>query len=344
MTKGIYKSAVIFSGGGTRIAMYGGMYEALEMINKKPELLIGTCGGAFATTVINAFQSNKERKEYLKSEEFYSFIKNTQLTEQRKLTKIGWLVLKKRFSMDNAPIIEDIFGQYLVEMKQNMEHLFPCLANIRFNSATPTIIIGTKMLFSPSECGQKRNGRKLFKKVLFTDKATADQININEIKVQSDNYRTSAVDDEILIKTDVSMLTAARISVSDMFYVPPVFLDGNYFCGGAIDLVPVELANSIAREVIIEKKQNYTAVEESLLRAVFGFSGNKRLNEIEQFDIKHKIDTQDILSVLKGYYPKKYIDWRNMEIAMSLPKTYEEFAESIERQWKYGYDKIMKTF
>ena len=80
------------------------------------------------------------------------------------------------------------------------------------------------------------------------------------------------------------MQKAMRISVSDMFYVEPVLYQNQYYAGGAIDLAPIELALEIADEVILEKKNNYTNIEESLVRAVLGFSGNERLEEIKQFD------------------------------------------------------------
>lgn len=50
---------------------------------------------------------------------------------------------------------------------------------------------------------------------------------------------------DIEIMTDVPLHTAMRISLSDMFYASPVRYGGNYFTGGAIDLVPVELAKGL---------------------------------------------------------------------------------------------------
>ena len=69
-----FSRSLLLSGGGTRFALYNGMYAALCDIGKAPELLIASCGGAFAALVINAFANNTERKAYLQSQEFYHFI------------------------------------------------------------------------------------------------------------------------------------------------------------------------------------------------------------------------------------------------------------------------------
>ena len=53
-----FSRSLLLSGGGTRFALYNGMYAALCDIGKAPELLIASCGGAFATLVINAFANN----------------------------------------------------------------------------------------------------------------------------------------------------------------------------------------------------------------------------------------------------------------------------------------------
>ena len=58
----LFSRSLLLSGGGTRFALYNGMYAALCDIGKAPELLIASCGGAFCYLVINAFANNTERK------------------------------------------------------------------------------------------------------------------------------------------------------------------------------------------------------------------------------------------------------------------------------------------
>ena len=206
-----FHRSLVFSGGGTRFALYGGMYNALDDLGKTPSLLIASCGGAFATLIINAFPTHTARKAYLQSEEFYNFIKSLSLTPYSQLYRIGFLALKKQYDKRQAPYIEDVYHRYLVTMAQDLSNLLPSLAKVQFSSTLPTIIVGSKMLFTPDECGKRRGARKLYQKVLFTDTQTARHINLQAIQISSDNYLQSAVAKDILLKTEIPMLTAARI-------------------------------------------------------------------------------------------------------------------------------------
>ncbi|WP_228413766.1 patatin-like phospholipase family protein [Chryseobacterium sp. CH21] len=248
-----FKRAVIFSGGGTRLMIYLGMFAALEELDLKPDILIASCGGSFAATIINAFPDHLSRKEYLQSEEYFQFVSGTLLTRQKKLSEIGFFSLKKMLDKRKAPFIEDVFNRYLVEMPQDLSQCFPFIKNVQFSKEIPTINIGSELLFTPNECGQKRNERKLYQKTIFTDPETAKKINPEKIIADSESLKNSAVEESPKVITDFSLLESTRASISDMFYVEPAFIQGKYFAGGAIDLVPVEISQYLAQEIITEK-------------------------------------------------------------------------------------------
>ncbi|WP_326980954.1 patatin-like phospholipase family protein [Chryseobacterium sp. MYb264] len=338
-----FEKAILFSGGGTRLMIYLGMFSALEELGIKPDVLIASCGGAFAATVVNAFSNHLSRKQYLHSEEYYQFVLKTTLTKHRKFNKIGLFTLKKILNKSNAPFIEDIFNRYLVEMNQDLSEDFPSLKNVKFSQEIPTLIIGSEILFTPEGVNQKRNNRKLYQKTIFTDPETTKKIIPSQILINSDNLKKSAVENLPKIETQFSMLESTRISISDMFYVEPVFIHGKYFAGGAIDLIPIELAKHLANEVIIEKKQSYNKTEEAFVRAVLGYSGNKRLQEVEKLSPDFQIDTINIKQDLEGHYLKKSINWRKFEIDFSLPKSYPQFKKDMEKQWYYGFDQTIKS-
>lgn len=337
-----YKRAMVFSGGGTRFAMYCGMFTAFEEKGITPDLIIGVCGGSIAAAVINSFKTNSERKNYLQSRELFDFVENTKLTKERKLHRIGWYSLKKTYCKNRAPFIENVFENYLVDMPQDISLQLPSLSS-QFGQNITCIIIGSQILFDSFDTGKARKNKKLYKKTLFTDQITAEKIDLNTIKIQSKNYELSAVDSSIEILTNVSIQKAMRISVSDMFYVEPILYQNQYYAGGAIDLIPIELALEVADEVIFEKKNNYTNVEESLVRAVLGFSGNQRLEEIENKAVNYWIDTTDATQSLNGHYCQKKIDWKNFEIKIDMPYSYEKFVSDMDKQWQYGYDKALKA-
>ncbi|MCD7926946.1 MAG: patatin-like phospholipase family protein [Bacteroides sp.] len=115
-----YQRALVFSGGGTRFAIYCGMYAAWEDAGMKPDVLVAACGGAIAATIIQSFPTNAERKAYLMSEELYRFIRLQRLTEDSRLSRIGLLCLKKMRSKKAAPYMEDVFHTYLVDMPTDL--------------------------------------------------------------------------------------------------------------------------------------------------------------------------------------------------------------------------------
>lgn len=338
-----FKRAVIFSGGGTRLMIYLGMFAALEELDLKPDILIASCGGSFAATIINAFPDHLSRKEYLQSEEYFQFVSGTIVTEQKKLSKMGLFSLKKMLDKRKAPFIEDVFNRYLVEMPQDLSECFPSIRNVQFSKEMPTVIIGSELLFTPKDCGQKRNGRKLYQKAIFTDPETTKKINPEKIITDSESFKNSAVKESPKVFTNFSLLESTRASISDMFYVEPAFLQGKYFAGGAIDLVPAEISQHLAQEIITEKKQSYNPVEEALVCSVLGFSGNERLAETNQLLSGLQIDTTNIKQELEGHYLKKGIDWKKFEVSFSFPKNYQQFVKDMEIQWQYGFDQTMKS-
>jgi hypothetical protein len=121
--------------------------------------------------VINAFPDHLSRKEYMKSEEYYRFVTQTTLTRHKKLSEIGLFSLRKIFNKRKAPVIEDIFNRYIVEMPQDLSDCFPSLKNTEFSKEIPTLIIGSELLFEPKESGQNRNEKNCSgKRFLLTQK------------------------------------------------------------------------------------------------------------------------------------------------------------------------------
>lgn len=343
MEQAIFERVIVFSGGGTRFPMYCGMYAAMEDFNKKPDLVIGACGGAVATAIINSFNNNKQRKEYLMSGEMYQFVRSTKLTKERKLYRIGLLCLTKIASKKKAHFIEDIFSRYLVDMPQDISLNLPSISKVA-NKNIRSAIVGAKILFSKTEVGKKRKGTKLYQKVLFTDEDTAKYINFDHISINDSDYLSSAIDRSIIYQTEASMTTAMRISLSDMFYVEPVLFNGDYYAGGAIDLTPAELASCLGKEVYFEQKNPYSKIEESLVRAVLGYSGNHRLNSVyENNPTFEYINTRNATRILSGHYCQKSIDFRHFEVNISLPNSHQQYTEDINHLWQCGYDYIKKV-
>ncbi len=334
-----YETVAVFSGGGTRYAIYLGMYAAMQDYGIKPDLIIAACGGSIAATIINSFETDKQRKEFMQSEELYEFVCNTKLTQFKMLYKIGIYCQKKIRSCSYAPYIEDIFDKFIVDMPMDIQQQLPSLTA---KSIMPTIIVGAKLLFSQKDIGKERNGGKLYRKVLFTDSLTAKKIELSKITNDFESYSGSAIDTHTELITDVPLPIATRISISDMFYVQPVHYNQADYAGGIVDLMPVELAEQLGNILFFEKKKGFGMIDEALVRAVFGYSGNKRLQEVMAHKVKYWVDTSDSNSALAGHYIEKKINVLKLQVELRLPKSYEQFVQDMNIQWQYGYERVAR--
>lgn len=329
----------MFTGGGTRFAIYGGMLQALEEAGLNIRFIVASCGGAVAASVIRAFDSHPERKAYFQSEEFYCFIRSLGVTRQAGLHRLPAYCLGKLFDQRNAPFVENVLDRYLVDMPGNLSVYLPSL-NCQAPTAIPTIVVACRALFEASDVNGLRRERKLYQRVLFTDAETARKIVLPPDYV---SYQESAVGSGYDIVTGIHSLVASRISLSDMFYVAPVNCNGVWYMGGAVDLVPTELASSLGYGLIAEYKQRYSRLEESLVRAVMGFSANQRLAESEQVEIACRIDTSDNERQLRKNYIGKRIDWRHGRFTITNDITYPEYCRQIEAQWNFGYERTRQA-
>lgn len=340
-----YERAMIFSGGGTRFGIYGGIYSAFFEKNIHPDIIIGTCGGAMGSMIVSAFNIPEKIKEYMQSRELYDFICASKLTKEQKLCRIGFNFLMRALRNKNGKYIEDIFDKYIVDMPEDLEKYLPILTN-NIELSIPIAIIGTKLLFRKDKVGKRNHGKRIYKKIIFSDENASNLIkeglNSNEYK-KSSVFLNSLIESNIEVIDNISMLKASRISMSDMFYVRPVYYDGYYYLGGAIDLIPIEIAEIISKNIIVEKKQKYTDIESLAVNSVFGYDPNERLSEIEKYYFEYIIDTTDVPDILKGHYVTSKINWSKFQVELSLPESYERFREDVNLQWLYGYERGMEA-
>lgn len=336
-----YKRSVVFSGGGTRFVLYCGIYAAMLEHDLKPDNIIATCGAAISSAIIQTFPDPKDILSYLESEEFCNFVMDVQMTNQIRLDKLPLYCFNHAFKNKKAPVLLDIYNKYFMEMTQDMSTILPSLNHIDKN-APSSIVLGAKINYSPEEIGSKRNNKKLFQKV-WIPSANCNITYLEHLaSLDNSTDKDSAIAPTPIILNDVSPLQAARISMSDMFYVAPAQYKGSHYLGGAIDLVPVELALALADQVWIEKKDPYKKFEEGLVNTVFGYSGNKRLEQINQFQV-NQIDTTNVKQALAGHYVSRTWDWRKLRLSLSKPTSIQQCREDIKHIFDYGYQSFIKT-
>jgi predicted acylesterase/phospholipase RssA len=330
-----YQRCMMLSGGGFRYAYYLGIYAAFNDVDQAPDLLLGTCGGAVAAAIIQGLPNDAERKQWVCSPHMHQFWCELKSNPRSTFTRALWHAFKRKLSANHAAVIPDLFNDYLFEIERYVP-LPPFNADLE---ATAIAIVAGKLLYTETDIDLPRNGRKLFKEVIFCSQRVQSLLsNASSAVASSEN----AVDAEVLFDTQMPIAEAARASVSDMYYFRCHRYGADHYIGGAINLVPIELAQQLADTVLAEIKNPYDPhFAIPALKAVFGIDGNQRLQAIDKQSADIWVDTSDISQVLKRQRFDKKIHWWSNQIALMAPRNYHDYVKMIDAQWQYGYDRAM---
>jgi Patatin-like phospholipase len=328
-----YQTCMVLSGGGFRYGYYLGMYAAVAEKHQAPDLLLGTCGGAIAAAIIQGLPNDQQRKEWICSEHMYDFWCGFKANQKAKFTHALWRALKRKFNSQPAPIIADVFNDYLFEIKQYVP--LPVLTQSEPDIAVA--ILAGKLLYDAKEVGKPRAQRKLFQEIIFCNDRSQNLLSGIQSSIATDN---NAITTEVLVNTNMPISEAARASVSDMFYFRCHEYQSQNFIGGAINLLPIEAARQLAHKVIAEIKCPYDKhFAVPALRAAFGIDGNQRLNDVLEQFADLWIDTSDMQLALKSARIQKKLNWGKNQIELLSPPSYPAYVRMVEAQWQYGYDR-----
>jgi len=328
-----YRRCLVLSGGGFRFGIYLGMYEAACDAGCAPDVLLASCGGALAAAIIQGLPDAATRKAWLAAPAMYDFWRGLQLAPQAGIARLLLRAGQRFASLQPAPRVPDLFGDYLFELP----HALPLPVPV----ADPTVavaVVGARLLFRRDEAGQPRGQRKLFEETVFCDTRSAALLRGMASPLRGACWGTHAIADTVATDTSQALAAAACLSIVDFFYFPAFSLGGERYIGGVVDLFPSELAHRLADAVVMEFKQPLDQVfARPAWRAVLGIDGNQRLRHVHAQRAEAWVDTSDIRRVLACQQVHKQIDWRRNRVALRVPADHATYARHIEDQWQYGY-------
>src|SRR3989338_3547271 len=336
-----YQRALVFPGGGFQIAMFLGMVEEAELQGKKIDVVIGTCGGAIAAAIVNAFLSNEERKVFVQSEKFYRSLQSNKLEH----TSIFWglgRVIKNFWGLlpfnDRVP---DVFNEVLLQVPEHLD--LPNLNKRFLPSGIRAVIVGSRMYFATEDVGSRRNGEQLFQEVFFTDEETAQLLQGFQSAVGT-GFAGSSVMRETDVVLGVFPVTAARASVADPYLVRPIKLNDYYYMTGAIDLYPLEVAHQLAGEVLMPFSYGLTPfVEQPAYYNAFRYNIFERLRQVTSGYATHWIDITDQSEVADNYGFDPYPDFSASVLVSGLPDNHEEYVKMVQALWEHGKNRMREA-
>lgn len=329
---------MVLGGGGFRFGYYLGIFAALQKLGKKPDVLLACCGGAMAAGIIQAFTDDDQRKNWLSSPVTYQFWRDLKSSRNASITRTLSGVIRRRLFATKPEVIPDLFNDYLFDIPTT--YPLPPPDQPRAHDVDVAIIAG-KLLFQESEVGQPRKERKLFVQTVFCERRTASLLDGMTAPSSLDSWGRSTVEPTLLTDS-VPIGDAVRASVADMFLFRCHTHMESTYTGGIIDLFPIEIAQRLANEVVMEKKGPYDAlISIPALRSVFGTHGNKRLSHVLKQKAHWWVDTSDMEQVLHVDQIERKIAWLRNRIELVVPSSYEAYVKMIDAQWAYGYQRAL---
>jgi predicted acylesterase/phospholipase RssA len=334
-----YRRCMVMGGGGFRFGIYIGMYAAMRQAGKAPDVLLASCGGAIAATIIHNLPDPDAQRAWLSSPDMYRFWCGLKSTRRAALVATLAQAAKRRFSSARAPVIPDLFNDYLFEIPSQLP--FPPATGA---PELDVAIIGGKLLFDEADVGRPRGQRKLFAETVFCGERAAGLLRDMRSPLSDARWGEHPVAPELLIESGVPVADAARISIADMFYFRCQRYRGEEYIGGVVDLFPVEIARRLGGEVVMEFKEAFDQVFSiPAWRAVIGLDGNERLRYANTHLADLRIDSSDVSVVLARQQLQQKIDWRRNRIELAMPPSYETFVRHMNDQWEYGYERAKEA-
>ena len=288
-----YKRCLVLAGGGGRLGVHLGTVAAACEAGHAPDVLLGTCGGALVAALVHAEPDPARQLELLGGPAMYRFWRGVRtrpgLSLARAAASLAWRALDPR----RAPRVPDLQRDALFDVADG----WPQVA-WRAGAAIDAVLLGARWLVDAAAAGAPRGDRALFETVAIGPaRATA------LLAGAPAGHGAAAVGQRLatLDARDMALDDAVRISLTDMIYLPPADVGGARWLGGAVDLMPVELATRLADEVWIDRKD---AISRWTIgpawRAVLGLDARARQRQVDATPVALRIDHRGLGRALPG--------------------------------------------
>ncbi len=339
-----YQHAMLMSGGSTRFGYYLGCYAAAVVSGNRPDLIFASCGGSIAAGIIAASADIEAQKALLLSEDMYRMYTRISVNETQSLGRILGDVCRRYLHSKTVSVYPDFHKNALfsVSHDEHSEPLFPFDGH--YNAGPDVAIIGAKLCYDNKKIGQERQDNPIFEEVVFSTQRVAQLLKAAPVPKHGGTDKRM-IKPLVTTETECELKQAIRISISDIFYLPPWHWNGAEYMGGMIDLTPIELAERCAGRLSLELKQpycRYTAVP--AFKKLLGFDPNERLRQVHDSKADVWIDTSDSPDYLKQDQAIKTIDWLSGKLKLTYPVSHAHYQQMMLKQWEYGFQRSIAAF
>ncbi len=328
---------MVLAGGGGRLGTHLGMYVAACDAGLAPDVVIGTCGGGLIAALIHAESDPARQLAFLAGSEMYRFWRSVQPRHGGALGAALCGLTRRGLDPRSAPRVPDLDRDSLFEVTGP----WPALNWRSDAGGIDAVLLGARILYAPGDIGRSRAGRALLQEVAIGPARAALLLAGLSAPAGLGYHTGSAVALELATVTssELTLQDAVRISLTDMIYLPPAEAAGARWLGGVVDLMPVELAATLAREVWADRKDpipRWTLAP--AWRAVLGIDALQRQKSVDASPLTVRVDNRGLEQAL----PESVLDRRlrlsargvRLELATSVSES--EYRQVIQRQFDEG--------
>lgn len=349
-----YQNTLIFAGGGLRFGYYLGIYQAYyEHYQKPPELILASCGGAIALSILNLCPNPIKVQDFFSSYSCYQMLCRIKSRTSHSLKTYAIPALT-RYLKHKTPFI----NHHSLLSQKNYQSLYQqALFEIDNERHCPLFCADDFI----KECGQYHNTPLNFIIVLSQIHNINQQYQFQEflfcsngeIKNQLLNsdlysplsaYNSVRIQKQMAVDDNLPIDMAMRASMADMYYLTPISYQNKILFGGVLDLMPIEIANAISNCIFIDDKPNYDKyLAIPAIDNIFGFNANDRLKELKKNNQNiHWLPMADNRSQIAPLLKKQY-RLKQGDIQPIYP-TFNEFKQRMQTQIDYGYRRSLTYF
>lgn len=337
-----YGHVMVFAGGGTRLAYFLGLHAAACEAGHPPDLLLATCGGAWAAAVLHRLGDPAAARAWLMGPEAHEFIGAVRVAAHLSTPRALWRAAHRWLDRSVAPRVPDVWGDVLFEVDRPVP--LPPAAPGR---AGPDVaVVGARVLVPRSLAGQRRNGRMLFEETVFGPPAVAQHLAGQPCALAAS---VGTLAPTVATRTDVPLEQAVRISMTDLQYLSAPDVprpDGSgavdAFVGGFVDLCPIELARHLGQRISVERKPAFgSLLAEPALRHGLGLDPARRLRQVQAQHADWWLDTHDMRAAVPPLLRRR-LSPHGLQV--DAPATLADHADRVAQQWDYGFARGRAAF
>ncbi|NCN27031.1 hypothetical protein GW915_05595 [bacterium] len=350
-----YKHAMIFSGGSLDIYGFFGMYDAAVASGNPPDLIIGTCGGALAAAIIKAMPDPEERRAFIRSKQFYNYMRNIKFTDMpltgilKDLKTIAHLAVEQRDPSSPHRVVPLARYKRSVLHKDNEYYYDEIDVSFEKQSveAPEVVIISNELLYDKEDAKRRvAAGEKLYRETVYSSEKVKGQLEkMNYSSATGAALPNSFIGTRVALRTDVSLTQAARNSFTDPYLI---HLDQNYLTGAVNSRSSYKIA-SLAKELSVRYPPHWDKIDGGMMSKFFGYDPWEETENYTSLYADRWIDTSspqyESMSQKIAFVPTiGSLPSLGFRAVSGVPKfSHDNFKDNVEEQYAYGWSEYSKS-